>query len=139
MAKLWNLPVIFVIENNRYAFGTPIESVSANHDFYNRGCCHLIPGFDVDGHDIFHVMEATKFAKEFVLKNGPVIMEAHTYRYHGHSMSDPGTSYRSREEVAKVRKEKDPINKLKKVMLDNKIATKEELKKIEKEAKARLV
>lgn len=84
-------------------------------------------------------MESTKFAKDFVLKNGPIIMEAHTYRYHGHSMADSGEAYRSREEVSNTRKEKDPITKLKNVLLKNKLATKDELKHIENEAKETLV
>ena len=82
----------------------------------------------MEGHDIFHMRAGMKFAKEFSVQNGPIFIEAHTYRYHGHSMSDPGISYRSREEVQEVRKTRDPINYVKNLILDNKIATEEQLK-----------
>lgn len=97
MAYLWKLPVIFVCENNKYAMGTAIERHAMNTKFYSRG--DAIPGIRIDGNNIFHVKEGFRWAKDYCLKNGPLFIEVESYRYHGHSMSDPGLSYRTREEV----------------------------------------
>lgn len=136
MAKLWNLPVIFVCENNGYAMGTSINRGSASTDFYTRG--DFVPGIRVDGMDVLGVREATRFAREFALKNGPILMEMVTYRYSGHSMSDPGTSYRKREEVQEVRAKRDPITTFSKRLLDHSIATQEELKAIDDQVRAEM-
>jgi len=133
MAKLWDLPVIFVCENNRFGMGTSIQRSSASTDYYSRG--DYIPGIRVDGMDVLAVREATKFAKEHVLTKGPMLMELVTYRYHGHSMSDPGTSYRSRDEVKQMRQTYDPITSLKQKMIDAGFTTKEEFKKIDSDIK----
>ncbi|KAJ8315620.1 hypothetical protein KUTeg_007770 [Tegillarca granosa] len=99
LAKLWNVPAIFVCENNGYGMGTSVERASANTDYYTRG--DFVPGMRVDGMDILAVKEATRFCKDYALKNGPILIEAATYRYHGHSMSDPGTRLKIDTEVRK--------------------------------------
>ena len=102
LASLWKLPCLFVCENNKFGMGTSVERASANTDFYTRG--DTIPGIRVDGLNVFSVREATRWAVEHIRAgNGPVLMELVTYRYRGHSMSDPGTSYRTRDDVKKVR------------------------------------
>lgn len=133
LAKLWNVPAIFVCENNGYGMGTSVERASANTDYYTRG--DFVPGMRVDGMDILAVKEATRFCKDYALKNGPILIEAATYRYHGHSMSDPGTSYRSREEIQEVRETRDPITIFKERLISSKLATPEELKKIDTEVR----
>jgi pyruvate dehydrogenase E1 component alpha subunit len=133
MAKLWNLPVVYLLENNLYAMGTSTIRAANNTDFYKR--YDKIPGLRVDGFNVLAVRETMKFAKKFAQKNGPIFIEAMTYRYHGHSMSDPGVSYRSREEIMGVRKDFDCITQLKKMILDNKLLSEEEVKKLEAEAK----
>lgn len=130
MAKLWNLPLVFVCENNRYGMGTSIERSSASTAYFRRGGDY-IPGLRVNGMSILAVKEAVTFAKNFVLKNGPIVMELDTYRYQGHSMSDPGTTYRSREEVHQVRSTNDPIKQVQSYLLDFNVASEEELKAIE--------
>jgi pyruvate dehydrogenase E1 component alpha subunit len=136
MAKLWNLPAIFVCENNGYAMGTSVNRGSADTDFYKRG--DYVPGIRVDGMDVLGVKEATRFSREYALKNGPIVLEMVTYRYSGHSMSDPGTSYRKREEVQEVRAKRDPITTFSKRLLDHKIATPEELKEIDDTVRAEM-
>ncbi|CAL1538020.1 unnamed protein product [Lymnaea stagnalis] len=133
IAKLWNLPCIFVCENNGFGMGTSAARASACTDYYTRG--DYVPGLWVDGMDVLGVKEATRFAKDYVLKNGPILIEAFTYRYHGHSMSDPGTSYRTREEVQEVRQTRDPIGKFKDVIVNSGLVTNAEIKKIEDDVK----
>ena len=112
MAELWKLPVIYVIENNRYAMGTSVTRSSAQPDFSRRGLSFNIPGEQVDGMDVRAVKAAGERAAELCRSgNGPIILEMQTYRYRGHSMSDPA-KYRSREEVQKMRDEQDPIEQV---------------------------
>ncbi|XP_036613629.1 pyruvate dehydrogenase E1 component subunit alpha, somatic form, mitochondrial-like isoform X2 [Trichosurus vulpecula] len=134
MAALWKLPCIFVCENNRYGMGTSIERAAASTDYYKRG--DFIPGMRVDGMDVLCVREAAKFAAAYSRSGkGPIIMELQTYRYHGHSMSDPGVSYRSRQEVQEVRSKSDPIMLHKNRMVHSNLASIEELKEIEIEVR----
>ncbi len=136
MAKLWDLPVIYVIENNKYGMGTSIERSSATTDFSQRGASFDIPGEQVDGMDVRAVKDAAdKAVKRAREGGGPYILEMLTYRYRGHSMSDPA-KYRSREEVQKVRKESDPIEQVKKRITADGIASEDELKTLDKEVKA---
>ncbi|HTH29674.1 MAG TPA: pyruvate dehydrogenase (acetyl-transferring) E1 component subunit alpha [Sphingobium sp.] len=114
MAELWKLPIIFVIENNQYAMGTSVNRSSAEDQLYRRGESFRIPGLQVNGMDVLAVRGATEEALKWVRGgNGPIILEMKTYRYRGHSMSDPA-KYRSREEVQSVREKSDPIEGLKK-------------------------
>jgi len=109
MAALWKLPIIFVIENNGYAMGTKVSRGSAETEFYRRGDSFRIPGMQVNGMDVLEVRGAAEAALEYVRAgNGPLLMELKTYRYRGHSMSDPA-KYRSREEVQNVKEKSDPI------------------------------
>lgn len=134
MAKLWDLPCIFVCENNGYGMGTSVERAAATTEYHTRG--DYIPGIKVDGMDILTVREATKFAADYTRSGkGPILMELATYRYYGHSMSDPGTSYRSRDEVQSVRKTRDPISGLREKLLDSGLADVDDIKSIENEAK----
>ncbi|XP_064206787.1 pyruvate dehydrogenase E1 subunit alpha 1a isoform X1 [Anguilla rostrata] len=134
MASLWKLPCIFICENNKYGMGTSVERAAASTDYYKRG--DFIPGLRVDGMDVLCVREATKFAADHCRAGkGPVVMELQTYRYHGHSMSDPGVSYRTREEIQEVRSKSDPISMLKDRMLSNNMASVEELKEIDVEVR----
>lgn len=129
MAALWKLPAIFACENNKYGMGTSSARAAAHPSYYDR--VKYIPGMLVDGMDIFAVREATRYAKEWAIEHGPVVMELGTYRYSGHSMSDPGTTYRSREEITDVRSTRDPLTKMRAVLLENKVMTDEELNEIE--------
>lgn len=135
MASLWKLPVIYIIENNRYAMGTSVSRSSAETDFSHRGASFKIPGIQVDGMDVRAVKAAGDLAAEWCRAgNGPLILEMQTYRYRGHSMSDPA-KYRSKEEVQKMRSERDPIEQVKARLLDKKWASEDELKAIDKEVR----
>jgi len=135
MAKLWDLPVIYVIENNKYSMGTALHRSSGNTNLSERGTSYNIPGEKVDGMDVDAVYEAAKRASKHAKSGkGPYILEMETYRYRGHSMSDPA-QYRSKEEVNHHKENLDPIANLKDKILSKKYASEEDLKKIEKEVK----
>jgi len=135
MASLWKLPVVYVIENNKYGMGTSVERASAVTDLHKRGESFGIPGKKINGMDVVDVYAAAVEANAWCRAgNGPYILEMETYRYRGHSMSDPA-KYRSKEEVAKVRKESDPIDLIRDRILEAKIADESELKNIDKEIK----
>ncbi|KAH8385186.1 hypothetical protein KR200_011861 [Drosophila serrata] len=129
MAYLWKLPVIFVCENNNYAMGTSTERASCNTDYYTRG--DALPGIWVDGMDVLAVRSATEFAINYVNTVGPLVMETNTYRYSGHSMSDPGTSYRTREEIQEVRQKRDPITSFKELCIELGLLSADEVKAID--------
>ncbi|MDE3015719.1 MAG: pyruvate dehydrogenase (acetyl-transferring) E1 component subunit alpha [Pseudomonadota bacterium] len=136
MASLWKLPVIYIIENNQYAMGTSLARASATTELYKRGEGFGIPGRQVDGMDVMAVraagMEAVKYVKG---GNGPFLLEMKTYRYRGHSMSDPA-KYRSKEEVEEYKSHHDPIEGLKGRLVAGGVATEDALKKIDQEIKA---
>ncbi len=135
MAALWKLPVIYVIENNGYSMGTSLSRSTAMTDLYRKGESFGIPGVQADGMDVDSVYDATLQVAEHVRNgNGPAIIEVKTYRYRGHSMSDPA-NYRSKEEVDKY-KQKDPIAVIKKMILDNSYASEDQIKEIEQKVKA---
>ncbi|KAH8412565.1 hypothetical protein KR009_003152, partial [Drosophila setifemur] len=129
MAQLWKLPMIFVCENNNYGMGTSTERSSSNNKYYRKG--DTVPGIQVDGQDVLAVRSATEFAIQYARVIGPVIMELNTYRYGGHSMSDPGTSYRSREEIQMVRSQRDPIKSFQQICLDQSLISQDEVKQID--------
>src|SRR5690606_14293697 len=130
------LPCIFVIENNQYAMGTSMKRGSSTPALYTRGQAFGIPGEAVDGMDVLAVRDAgAKAVAHCRAGKGPYILEMNTYRYRGHSMSDPAR-YRTREEVQKVREERDPIDHVRDLLLAAKLATEEELKAIDKEIRA---
>ncbi|KAL9679593.1 hypothetical protein QQ045_017459 [Rhodiola kirilowii] len=161
IAALWDLPAILVCENNHckadvrmfqvmrfdilcvvisdwvvlcfYAdgMGTAEWRASKSPAYYKRG--DYVPGLKVDGMDAFAVKQACKYAKEHALKNGPIILEMDTYRYHGHSMSDPGSTYRTRDEISGVRQERDPLERIRKMILTHELSSEKELKDMEKE------
>ena len=136
MAQLWSLPVLYIIENNKYGMGTSIQRASSTTELYQRGSAHGIPGAQVDGMDVVAVKEATAKALEHVRGGkGPYILEMLTYRYRGHSMSDPA-KYRSKDEVSKVRSEQDPIDNLREMILKSKAADEAALKEIDRDIKA---
>jgi pyruvate dehydrogenase E1 component alpha subunit len=131
MAELWKLPVVYVIENNKYAMGTSVERATAQPDFSKRGASFNIPGEQIDGMDVRAVKAAGDRAVAFARAGkGPYILEMMTYRYRGHSMSDPA-KYRSRDEVQKVRTEHDPIEQVRARIVAEKIKSEDELKKID--------
>jgi pyruvate dehydrogenase E1 component alpha subunit len=136
MAELWKLPVIYIIENNQYAMGTSVERSSAEAHFYKRGASFNIPGREVDGMDVQAVAAAGAEAVEWCRAGkGPIILEMKTYRYRGHSMSDPA-KYRTREEVQQVREKRDPIEHLGGKLIDQKVASEDDLKAIDKEIRS---
>ena len=135
MAALWKLPIVFVVENNQYAMGTAVNRSSAETEFYRRGSAFRIPGMLVNGMDVLEVRQAAEIAFAYVRAgNGPVLMECSTYRYRGHSMSDPA-KYRTREEVQDYREHKDPIEGLKKALLEQG-RSEDDLKSIDKQIRA---
>ena len=131
MASLWKLPMIFCIENNHYGMGTSMDRHSSHSDYYKMG--NHIPGLRIDGMNVLAVKEGMRFIKEYVgAGNGPMYVEMMTYRYHGHSMSDPGTTYRNREEIALTRSTRDPLEFVKRTLIEANFADAEEIKEIEK-------
>lgn len=135
MAKLWNLPIIYIIENNNYAMGTSVQRSSSISELYKRGESFNIKGIVTDGMDVIDVMEKGAEALKYVHDgNGPILIEAKTYRYRGHSMSDPAT-YRSRKEVDDMKQSSDPINKFKEYVLNNSILNEKEIQKINEKIK----
>jgi pyruvate dehydrogenase E1 component alpha subunit len=131
MAKLWKLPVVYIIENNQYAMGTSIARASATTNLARRGASFDIPGEQVDGMDVRAVKAAGEIAVRWCREgNGPIILEMLTYRYRGHSMSDPA-KYRTREEVEKIRTEQDPIEQVRRRLIEKKWAAEDELKKVD--------
>ena len=135
MAELWKLPVIFVIENNRYAMGTAVSRASAQTDFSKRGISFNSPGEQVDGMDVRAVKAAADKAIQWCRDGkGPYILEMQTYRYRGHSMSDPA-KYRSKDEVQKMREEHDPIEQVRRRLLEEWKVKEEELKAIDAEVR----
>lgn len=136
MAALWKLPVVFVIENNQYAMGTAQARSTSSPAIYTRGEAFGIPGEEVDGMDVLAVKEAgEKAVAHCRAGKGPYILEVKTYRYRGHSMSDPA-KYRTREEVQKMREERDPIEAVRQILLTGKHASEDDLKAIDKDIKA---
>ena len=136
MAELWRLPVVYVIENNHYAMGTSVERSSAMPDLHRRGESFAIPGRKVDGMDVLSVREAALDALDHCRSGkGPIILEMMTYRYRGHSMSDPA-KYRTQEEVQKVRAEQDPIDRARARLLQENLIDEAGLKEIDREVRA---
>jgi pyruvate dehydrogenase E1 component alpha subunit len=134
MAALWKLPVVYIIENNRYGMGTSVERASAVTELYRHGESFGIPGERVDGMDVVAVKAAGEKAVEHARNGGPYILEMQTYRYRGHSMSDPA-KYRSKDEVQKMRSEHDPIEQVKSRLIAKKWASEDELKAVDKKVR----
>ncbi|MGR3483886.1 MAG: pyruvate dehydrogenase (acetyl-transferring) E1 component subunit alpha [Paracoccaceae bacterium] len=135
MAELWNLPVVFVIENNQYAMGTSTQRSTKSPTYWERGAAYGIPGEEVDGMDVLAVKEAgEKAVAHCRAGKGPYILEVKTYRYRGHSMSDPA-KYRTREEVQEMREKRDPIEAVRQMLLTGDHASEDDLKAIDKEIK----
>lgn len=133
MASLWKLPVVYIVENNQYAMGTAVQRSSSETHLYKRGVSFNIPGEEVDGMDVVAVREAGKKALARARKgDGPTLLEMKTYRYRGHSMSDPA-KYRTREEVDEVRTQRDPIEHVKALLIEQGYADEESLKDIDRE------
>lgn len=124
--------MIYFCENNNYAMGTSVERGSAKGgDFHTK--LYAVPGIKFMGNDVYEVREVLRFAKEYCLEKGPIALNCNTYRYHGHSMSDPGITYRTRDEVSEYRKTRDCIKLMKMRILDNDVLSEKELKKLDKE------
>jgi pyruvate dehydrogenase E1 component alpha subunit len=138
MAKLWNLPVLFIIENNHYAMGTSQDRSSSTDELHRRGEGFNIPGMKIDGMNIFEVIKKSKEAIDYVRSGkGPILVEFDTYRYRGHSMSDPAT-YRSKEEVNEVKENEDPLKTFKAEILKKKKVNEAELKEIDTKIKTQV-
>ena len=136
MASLWKLPVVYVIENNKYAMGTSVERAAAGTELFRRGAAYNIPGEAVDGMNVLAVREAASRALAHARGgDGPYILEMKTYRYRGHSMSDPA-KYRTKEEVSRMREQHDPIDTLKAKLLADGVLDEAALKEIDREVKA---
>jgi pyruvate dehydrogenase E1 component alpha subunit len=136
MASLWKLPVVYIIENNQYAMGTSIQRSSSETHLHKRGISFNIPGEEVDGMDVVAVREAGKRAVERARNGeGPYLLEMKTYRYRGHSMSDPA-KYRTKEEVDEQKAKRDPIEHVKKLITDAGYASEDELKTIDRDIRA---
>jgi len=136
MAELWKLPVVYVIENNQYAMGTSVERSSAVSDFSKRGASFGIPGVQVDGMDVEAVQKAGEEAMAHCRAGkGPIILEMKTYRYRGHSMSDPA-KYRTKEELTEVREKRDPIENFGKKLIDRGVMSAEDMKQMDASVKA---
>ena len=136
MAALWKLPVVYIIENNQYAMGTSVKRATAEIDFFKHGEGFGIPGIQCDGMDVLAARDAAREAVSFVRAgNGPILIEMKTYRYRGHSMSDPA-KYRTKEEVQEVRRSQDPIEQVKGRLIDGKHADEAALKEIDREIRA---
>jgi pyruvate dehydrogenase E1 component alpha subunit len=135
MAALWKLPVLYIIENNKYAMGTAQARASAG-ELHQRGAAYGIPGVQVNGMNVLDVKAAAEEWVKFIREgNGPVILEMKTYRYRGHSMSDPA-KYRTKEEVEKMRSESDPIDQMKATLIEGGYVNEDQLKEIDREVKA---
>ncbi len=135
LAKLWNLPVVYIIENNEYAMGTSVSRSTGQPDLYKRGESFGISGIQADGMDVLKMAEvAEKAVKHVKSGKGPILIEAKTYRYRGHSMSDPAT-YRSKEEVQEYKEHHDPIDRFKQFLLKNKHVSEDQIKEWDKEIK----
>ncbi|OJJ77837.1 hypothetical protein ASPBRDRAFT_112818 [Aspergillus brasiliensis CBS 101740] len=136
MAKLWELPVIFGCENNKYGMGTSVERASAMTEYYKRG--YYIPGLRINGMDVLAVIAAMKYGKNYVLGgNGPLLYEFQTYRYAGHSVSDPGTAYRSRDEV-QAERANDPITTYREQLIEWGVLSEDEVKTLDKEIRSKV-
>ena len=138
MAKLWNLPLILLCENNQYGMGTATSRHSSNDSYYTQGGV-TIPGVQCDGFDVLAVREAIKFCKNHAGGGkGPIFLECKTYRYHGHSMSDPGITYRDRDEVSKMRASRDCIEQVKTRLIESGWQTEDSMKALEKDIRAKV-
>eukprot|EP01135_Chromosphaera_perkinsii_P000702 Nk52_evm14s150 gene=Nk52_evmTU14s150 len=135
MSALWELPVIFMCENNRYGMGTSVARAASSTNYYTRG--DYVPGMKINGMDVLQVKEGFKVAAEWVRQGkGPLVVEMDTYRYGGHSMSDPGVGYRTREEIKKMRENSDPITGFKSKIVEAGLVQEDELKAIDRAVRA---
>ena len=133
MAELWDLPVVYVIENNKYGMGTAVTRAAAGSSLADRGKAYGISGEEVDGMDVVAVRDAAGRALKHAREKGPYILEMKTYRYRGHSMSDPA-KYRTKDEVNKMRQEHDPIDMVRQLLVDGGVSE-DQLKGIDREIK----
>jgi pyruvate dehydrogenase E1 component alpha subunit len=136
MAGLWKLPVIYTIENNHYGMGTSVARASFHTEMMSK--FRGYPGLKLDGANVFAVREGVRFCKEWAIANGPMFLEIETYRYQGHSMSDPGIGYRTKDEITDYRSKRDCVSFVKNMIINNKLASEDELKKIDKAIKERI-